>query len=519
MDTPISNVTEYSVSEISSAIKRTVEDNFGYVRVRGELGRISRPSSGHIYLDLKDENSVINGIIWKTTAGSLKINPEQGLEVIVTGKITTYPGQSKYQIVIESIEPAGLGALMVQLEKRKKELEAQGLFKPEHKQTLPTLPKVIGVITSPSGAVIRDILHRFEDRFPLHVVVWPVRVQGETCSQEVSEGVHGFNLLTENDPIPKPDILIVARGGGSIEDLWGFNEEIVVRAVADSKIPVISAVGHETDWTLIDYVADVRAPTPTGAAEIAVPVKAELMSDLDDHARRLITAQTRLIQTRRMELRVVDLPQAKDILALPRQRFDAISDKLSFALRANLQSHREAFSEIRNRLSVSNLKQSIQIYHDQLKSKSGRMIQAIANGLRNQRTLYESISKQLSIGGFTRQLTEQSTQIKSLTERFNQAFNNEFKHKKVQLEKSTSLLNTLSYQSVLKRGFALIRDEEDQMVRLANSVSPNQKLNIQFSDGQVAVTTNATQSTKNKSRRNTKAIKEDPKRSDQPNLL
>ena len=517
METPISNVAEYSVSEISSAIKRTVEDNFGYVRVRGELGRISRPSSGHIYLDLKDENSVINGVIWRSTAGSLKINPEQGLEVIATGKITTFPGQSKYQIVIENMEPAGLGALMVQLEKRKKELEAEGLFAPERKQALPTLPKVIGVITSPSGAVIQDILHRFEDRFPLHVIVWPVRVQGETCSQEVTDGIRGFNMLAPDGPIPRPDILIVARGGGSIEDLWGFNEEMVVRAVANSEIPVISAVGHETDWTLIDYAADVRAPTPTGAAEIAVSVKAELMADLDDHARRLITTQTRLIQTRRMELRVVDLPQAKDLLALPRQRFDSISDKLSYALRVNLQTHRESFSSIR--LSVNSLNQSIHSLQSQLKSQQERLIQSIFSSLRQQRTQFNSISNQLNIGDIARRSIEQRTQFKSLNERFNQAYVNDFKHKKSQLENFSFLLKSLSYQRVLDRGFALVRDESDVPIRQATSVSPNQRLSIQFSDDRISVTSDSKLSTK---LNHTKTKKQNPKSSSvskQPNLI
>ncbi len=517
METPISNVAEYSVSEISSAIKRTVEENFGYVRVRGELGRISRPSSGHIYLDLKDENSVINGVIWRSTAGSLKINPEQGLEVIATGKITTFPGQSKYQIVIENMEPAGLGALMVQLEKRKKELEAEGLFTHERKQALPTLPTIVGVITSPSGAVIRDILHRFEDRFPLHVIVWPVRVQGETCSQEVTDGIRGFNILAPDDPIPRPDILIVARGGGSIEDLWGFNEEMVVRAVAASEIPVISAVGHETDWTLIDYAADVRAPTPTAAAEIAVPVKAELMADLDDHARRLITTQTRLIQTRRMELRVVDLPQAKDLLALPRQRFDAISDKLSYALRVNLQSHRESFSRIR--LSVNSLTQSIKSLQNQFKSQQERLVQSIFSSLRQQRTQFNSISNQLTIGDIARRSIEQRTQFISLNERFNQAYVNDFKHKKSQLENFSFLLKSLSYQRVLDRGFALVRDESDETIRRAASVLPNQKLSIQFSDDRISVTSDSKLSTKTDQTQTKKQNSKSSSNSKQPNLI
>jgi len=276
------NQPEFTVSELSFALKRTVEDAFGHVRVRGELGRVSRPGSGHIYLDLKDDKAVINGIIWKGVAQRLKIQPEQGLEVIVTGKLTTYPGQSKYQITIESLEPAGVGALMALLEERRKKFEAEGVFDQGRKKSIPYLPSVIGVVTSPTGAVIRDILHRISDRFPLHVLVWPVRVQGETSADEVARGIAGFNALKPGGDIPRPDLIIVARGGGSLEDLWGFNEEAVVRAAEASDIALISAVGHETDWTLLDYVADERAPTPTAAAERAVPVRAELLALVDD---------------------------------------------------------------------------------------------------------------------------------------------------------------------------------------------------------------------------------------------
>src|SRR5580700_3599797 len=276
------NVVELTVSELSAALKRTIEDGFGYVRVRGELGNVKYHSSGHVYLDLKDDRACIAGIIWRTTAPRIKIKLEAGLEVVVTGRITTYPGQSKYQIVIETLEPAGLGALMALIEERKKKLAAEGLFDAARKQLLPYLPDVIGVVTSPTGAVIRDILHRLADRFPRHVLVWPVRVQGEGSAEEVAAAIRGFNELPEGGAIPRPDLLIVARGGGSIEDLWSFNEEIVVRAAADSMIPLISAVGHETDVTLIDFAADRRAPTPTAAAEIAVPVKADLLARIDD---------------------------------------------------------------------------------------------------------------------------------------------------------------------------------------------------------------------------------------------
>ena len=273
-DSP-SNAAEFTVSEISNALKRTVEDAFGNVRVRGEISGYRGPhSSGHAYFALKDDRSRIEAVIWKGTFRGLRFRPEEGMEVIAQGRLTTYPGSSKYQIVIESLEPAGAGALMALLEERRRRLAAEGLFDATRKQLLPFMPKVIGVVTSPTGAVIRDIIHRISDRFPLHVLVWPVRVQGETTGAEVSAAVTGFNALAAGGRIPRPDVLIVARGGGSLEDLWGFNDEAIVRAVAGSLIPVISAVGHETDWTLIDHAADVRAPTPTGAAEMAVPVKA-----------------------------------------------------------------------------------------------------------------------------------------------------------------------------------------------------------------------------------------------------
>ena len=258
-DTPGDNVLEVTVSELSFAIKRAIEEGFSYVRVRGELGRISRPASGHIYLDLKDEKAVLSGVIWRGQAARLKVQPEQGMEVVATGRLTTYPGQSRYQIVIDALEPAGVGALLARLEELKKKLAAEGLFEDARKKPIPFLPSVVGIVTSPTGAVIRDMLHGFSERFPVRVVVWPVRVQGETCGGEVAAAIRGFNALDTGSDIPRPDVLIVGRGGGSIEDLWGFNEEQVARAVAESKIPLISAVGHETDWTVIDLVADARA--------------------------------------------------------------------------------------------------------------------------------------------------------------------------------------------------------------------------------------------------------------------
>ncbi|MBM3609483.1 MAG: exodeoxyribonuclease VII large subunit, partial [Alphaproteobacteria bacterium] len=337
------NTPELSVSELSGALKRTIEDRFGHVRLRGEVSGWRGPhSSGHCYFALKDEGARIDAIIWKGVYNRLRIRPEEGMEVIATGKVTTYPGKSSYQIVIEAIEPAGVGALLAQLEERRRRLAAEGLFDAARKQLLPYMPRVIGVVTSPTGAVIRDILHRISDRFPLHVLVWPVRVQGETCGAEVAAAIEGFNALPEGGAIPRPDVLIVARGGGSLEDLWGFNDEIVVRAAASSMIPLISAVGHETDTTLIDHAADVRAPTPTAAAELAVPVKADLLAKIASLAARLAGARTRLSERRRADLRALAraLPSAEDILAIPRQRADRAGERLRATAGSLVQSRR-----------------------------------------------------------------------------------------------------------------------------------------------------------------------------------
>ena len=343
MSEPAANVAEYSVSEISAALKRTVEDAYGYVRVRGEISGFRGPhSSGHCYFSLKDDKARLEAVVWRGTLSRLKFKPEEGVEVVATGKLTTFAGQSKYQIVIEALEPAGVGALMALLEARRKALAAEGLFDEARKQPLPYLPRVIGVVTSPTGAVIRDILHRLADRFPTRVLVWPVRVQGETSAAEVAAAIAGFNALPEGGAMPRPDLLIVARGGGSLEDLWSFNEEIVVRAAAASAIPLISAVGHETDFTLIDYAADVRAPTPTAAAEMAVPVRSELIETVGDLGGRLAGAALRLIETNRRELRAAAraLPRAEDLFAMPRRVFDELASRIGRALTANTRAHR-----------------------------------------------------------------------------------------------------------------------------------------------------------------------------------
>src|SRR5437667_1488275 len=336
------NAPEFTVSELSSALRRTVEDAYGHVRVRGEISGFRGPhSSGHCYFALKDDSAKIEAVIWKTAHARMRFKPQEGLEVIATGRLTTYPGSSKYQIVIEALEPAGVGALMALMEERKRKLAAEGLFDEARKQLLPWLPAVIGVVTSPTGAVIRDILHRLQDRFPRRVLVWPVRVQGEGSAEQIAAAIRGFNALPEGGRIPRPDLLIVARGGGSLEDLWSFNEEIVVRAAAGSMIPLISAVGHENDITLIDFASDRRAPTPTAAAEMAVPVRIDLLAQIDSLARRQLSCWGRGIEARPTELRAATraLPSADALLAVPRQRLDSLSERLPRALKANAEIH------------------------------------------------------------------------------------------------------------------------------------------------------------------------------------
>ncbi len=374
-----SNVMELTVTEISGKLKRVVEDTFGLVRVRGEIAGYRGPhSSGHMYFALKDEKARIEAVIWRGAVGKLKHRPEEGMEVIATGKLTTYPGSSKYQIVIEQIEPAGAGALMALLEERKKRLEAEGLFAAGRKQLLPYMPMVVGVITSPTGAVIRDILHRIADRFPLHVIVWPVRVQGDTSGQEVAWAINGFNGLDENGPIAKPDVLIVARGGGSIEDLWGFNDEAVVRAAANSMIPIVSAVGHETDWTLIDLAADMRAPTPTGAAEMVVPVKAELEAKVATLSARLRSGLSRTLDSAKTHLKSATrgLPTPDSLFAVQSQRFDHVSGKLVRGLVSALQVKRIEYQKCAGKLGISLLGAPV----ERKKQKLEYAIQPIADG-------------------------------------------------------------------------------------------------------------------------------------------
>jgi exodeoxyribonuclease VII large subunit len=440
----VSNMTEFTVTEIAHALKRTIEDRFGQVRVRGEIsGFRGAHSSGHCYFSLKDDAAKIDAVIWRGSFNRLRAKLQEGLEVIATGKLTSYPGKSSYQIIIENVEPAGVGALMALLEERKKKLAAEGLFDVSRKKALPFLPTKIGIVTSPTGAVIRDILHRLADRFPRHVIVWPVRVQGETAAAEVTAAINGFNAMAE-----KPDLLIVARGGGSLEDLWPFNDEMIVRAVAASSIPIISAIGHETDTTLIDHAADWRAPTPTAAAEKAVPVRADLLEQVASLRARQRRAMARVLQERRLRLQSASraLPKPDDVLAIARQRMDAAAARLPQSLRTNVQRHGMALARTSGRLSP--------------------------------RTLQSRLAE-------TRRRTIE------LQERSGRALKIIFAKRKERLLAESKLFASLNYRSVLARGFAVVRDAAGKALPIAASVSPGAKLQLEFSDGIVAATADA----------------------------
>ncbi len=489
-----SNVAEYTVSEISGALKRTVEDTFGHVRVRGEISGYRGPhSSGHAYFSLKDDKARIEAVIWRSAVSRLRFQPEEGMEVIATGKLTTYPGSSKYQIVIEQMEPAGAGALMALLEERKRKLGAEGLFDPAAKQNLPFMPRIIGVVTSPTGAVIRDIIHRITDRFPLHVLVWPVRVQGETSGAEVASAVNGFNRFAYGDAaLPRPDVLIVARGGGSLEDLWGFNDEVLVRAVAASKIPVISAVGHETDWTLIDLAADVRAPTPTGAAEMAVPVKADLQAQVATLGARLAAGMSRSLDRRRQAQRALAraLPSADQLLALPRRHFDETAARLGRALQANTQKKRGHFDGRARQLSPRLLAQRFREKRREIGILAVRLPRGLDVFVRDRRALYHRRAGKLSILSTVRRAERGRQHLQQLDRRQIQAVDlllDRAKRRGGELER---LMRTLSHESVLERGFAIVLDTSGAPVKRAAGIASGDDLTLRFQDGDVQAVAN-----------------------------
>ena len=491
------NAPEFTVSELSSALRRTVEDAYGHVRVRGEISGFRGPhSSGHCYFALKDENAKIEAVIWKGVHNRMRFKPQEGLEVIATGKLTTYPGSSKYQIVIEAIEPAGIGALMALMEERKRKLGAEGLFDEARKQLLPWLPEVIGVVTSPTGAVIRDILHRLEDRFPRRVLVWPVRVQGEGSAEQIAAAIRGFNALPKDGRIPRPDLLIVARGGGSLEDLWSFNEEIVVRAAADSMIPLISAVGHETDITLIDFAADKRAPTPTAAAEMAVPVRSELFVEVSSLARRTIVCWQRGQESRRNELRAAAraLPAASELLAIPRQRLDGAAAALPRALKANTHAHFRRFASASARLTLRVLRGQVAQAKHRLTVSGERLAHSARSLLRHRRDRHAGLAIRLKASKLSNAQAQRQALARDrertlrLAERARRALTTAMQRHQARVVHSGQLLAALSYRSVLTRGFALVRDEQGLAVHAAAAIGPGAHLTIEFADGRVAAT-------------------------------
>ena len=427
----------YSVGEFSHVIKKLVESNFTYVRIRGEISRPSFPSSGHVYFTLKDMDGTIAAIIWKYTMPRLSIRPEEGMEVICTGKVTTFAGQSKYQIIVENMEVAGEGALLKMLEDRRKKLLAEGLFDQGHKKPIPYLPERIGVITSPSGAVIRDILHRLSDRFPSHVYVWPVAVQGEGSASQIANAIDKFNELNDETIVKKPDLLIVARGGGSLEDLWSFNEEIVVRAVFNSAIPVISAVGHETDTTLIDFVSDLRAPTPTGAAEKSVPVRDDLRARIGELDLRLKTSFFN-----KMNINKDRLNSLIRLLGKPDQIFDNKNQKLDFVFKDIENLFKTIFTEQKNKITQ---------YTQKLTPPK-----VLINNL--------------------------DSKIQLLDTKFNNYLGILIKNKVTKLNFLSQLLEASSFNRVLDRGFALVMNDKGKPIKLSKEVPKNSNIKIKFAD-------------------------------------
>ena len=390
-----SNAKAYSVSELAFALKRTLEDAYGFVRLRGELSKVTHHSNGHVYLTIKDERAAIDGVVWKGSVKNLSIRPQQGMEVVVTGKITTYPAGSRYQMVIETMEAAGVGALLAQLERLKAKLHGEGLFEQARKRPLPTMPAVVGVITSPTGAVIRDILHRIRDRWPCRVIVWPVVVQGDAAAGQVANAIARFNAMAADGPVPRPDVLIVARGGGSVEDLWAFNDEALARAVAAGTIPLISAVGHETDTTLIDFVSDRRAPTPTAAAEMATPVLAELKAYIGDLSGRLHRCGGRTVEDRRGRVEHAGraLARVPDLVEMAAQRFNLASSRLGAGLSRNVAAHHTDLVRVSSRLSPGLLQRPQQVHADRLARLVLRLKPAVERGLDRTAERLSSLAK------------------------------------------------------------------------------------------------------------------------------
>ena len=499
---PASNATEYTVSQLSGSLKRTIEDAYGYVRVRGELGRVTRAGSGHVYLDLKDERAVLSSVVWKGAAARMKVRPEQGMEVIATGRLTTFAGQSRYQLVIDTLEPAGAGALMALFEERKKKLAAEGLFAPERKRPLPYLPRVIGVVTSPSGAVIRDILHRLRDRFPSRVIVWPALVQGDRAPEQIVAGIEGLNAVPPG--FPRPDVLIVARGGGSLEDLWCFNDEAVARAAAGSAIPLISAVGHETDTTLIDFASDRRAPTPTAAAEIAVPVRLELLADLEARAARLAAATARLTERRGLALTAATrgLGTPERLLESAEQRFDRAGEGLARAGARALERAEARLERAGGRLRPANVTGALTLREQALAAAGARLPRAPLAGLDRAEARLEALplaqagrrtvdrqaaalgGLRVPVGGLRRQARDGGADLDRTGRRLAASVRTLDRLDR-QLASGARLLTSYSYQGVLERGFALVTGANG-VVRRSGDASDGEAVSLRFADGERA---------------------------------
>ncbi|WP_414638390.1 exodeoxyribonuclease VII large subunit [Azospirillum sp.] len=485
---PGSNMPELSVGDLARALKRTIEDTYGFVRVRGEISQPKRHSSGHCYLRLKDETAVLEAVCWRGTMSKLAIQPEEGLEVVVTGRITTYPGRSQYQLIIESMELAGEGALLKMLEERKRRLAAEGLFDQGRKKPLPFLPDVIGVVTSPTGAVIRDILHRLNDRFPRRVLLWPVAVQGDNAAAQVAAAIAGFNRLEPGGPVPRPDVLIVARGGGSLEDLMAFNEEVVVRAAAASRIPLISAVGHETDTTLIDFASDKRAPTPTAAAEMAVPVRAELLSQVLDCARRLVGCTHRFVTERRTRVEGLarGLGDPRALLEGHAQRLDDRAERLAMAAGAFVERRRVRVSDLGAKLRHP--REKLADARSRLTLESRALDAALRHATMAAGGKFERVAGRLSLRTAKLKIEDGNRRLADLTPRVERGYGKGLEERAARVQALGQLLESYSYEGVLKRGYAVVRGADGRPLTGVAGAAPGLPVTLQFHDGTAAAT-------------------------------
>lgn len=495
-DSPISNLPELSVSELAASLKRTIENNYDHVRVRGELGRVTIARSGHLYADIKDDKAVLNTVMWKGNVSRLPFRPEEGLEVVAEGKLSIYAGRSNYQLIAETMRPAGAGALMALLEERRRKLAAEGLFDPAHRKPLPYLPVTIGVVTSPTGAVIRDILHRVRERFPVRVILWPALVQGDLAAEQIEAGIRGFNALEGAD---RPDVLIVGRGGGSIEDLWPFNEEAVVRAAFESVIPLISAVGHETDTTLIDFVADARAPTPTGAAEMAVPVRADLLLSTGELGERLKRALRRQVTHGESRLKSARLPRPDAVLGSRRQRLDYAAGALPRAIATRLERSGTRLERAGARMGDPG--RLIGESRHRLETAASQLRQALRLGLSAKRLGLSQHASRLRPDPLRLETRRARESLKSVAVRARPALTRLIQFRTERLRGAAKLLETLSYQATLKRGYALVRDPEGRLLRSSADALAAQRLTLTFADGDIEAETDKGKATQAGARR------------------